>query len=62
MPDSSEQLHHYDSVDERRSRELVKRVRKLRWIGNEDEAKQLERELRAGPVSDCVLAAFVDTD
>jgi hypothetical protein len=34
---------------------------KLRWIG-EDEAKQLERELRAGPASDCVLAAFVDTD
>jgi hypothetical protein len=33
-------------VDDRRSRELVKLLRKLRWIGEDDEAKELEGKLR----------------
>jgi hypothetical protein len=54
--------YHHKALDERRSRELVNRVRKLRWIGSEDEAKLLERALRDGQAGDCVLATFVDTD
>jgi hypothetical protein len=51
-----------DSVDERRARELVKLVRKLRWIGEDQEAEQLQTRLRAGNGGPCVLASPRDTD
>ena len=43
--------------------ELVKRIRKLRWMGLEDEAERLQRELtRRCADSDCVIATPRETD
>jgi hypothetical protein len=42
--------------------DLVKRIRKLRWMGMEDEAERLQVELRRTQQADTVLAAPVDTD
>jgi hypothetical protein len=44
--------------------ETIKLIRKLRWIGMEDEAQKLERELseREGTTADCVVATPRDTD
>lgn len=46
------------------SNETIKLIRKLRWIGMEEEAKQLEHELaeREGATADCVVASPRDTD
>jgi hypothetical protein len=49
------------SAQQRAENELVKRIRKLRWIGMDDEARALQRKLdprKAGSV----LAMPVDTD
>jgi hypothetical protein len=50
--------------DEDASAELVKRIRKLRWIGMDDEAEKLQRELKRLPVTLCgsVLADPYGTD
>ena len=50
------------SVEERIASEFTKRIRKLRWMGMEDEAKQLQCALRHGRVTDTLLAAPYDTD
>ena len=44
--------------------DLTVRIRKLRWMGMEDEAKELEQELKSSPVTetDSVLAAPRNTD
>ena len=42
--------------------DLVKRIRKLRWMGMEDEAERLQIELCRIQQADSVLAAPVDTD
>jgi hypothetical protein len=44
--------------------DLTVRIRKLRWMGMEDEAKALERELKAVPTTeiDTVLGAPRNTD
>jgi HAMP domain-containing protein len=44
--------------------DLTGRIRKLRWMGMEDEAKELERELKAVPTTeiDTVLGAPRNTD
>jgi hypothetical protein len=46
------------------SNETVKLIRKLRWIGMEEEAKKLQRELseREEATDDCVVATPRDTD
>jgi hypothetical protein len=46
------------------SNETIKLIRKLRWIGMEEEAKKLEHELaeREGTTADCVVASPRDTD
>jgi hypothetical protein len=44
------------------ARELVKRIRKLRWMGMEEEAQRLQAALRRIEDTDCVLAAPRDTD
>jgi hypothetical protein len=52
-----------DDAAEGESNDLVKRIRKLRWMGLEDEAERLQRELTkrcAG--SDCVIATPRETD
>ncbi|MBO0717325.1 MAG: hypothetical protein J2P55_08335 [Rhizobiales bacterium] len=49
--------------DENRANDLVKRIRKLRWMGLEDEAERLQQELtRHCADSDCVIATPRETD
>jgi len=46
------------------SNELIKLVRKLRWVGMDEEAERLLRKLKRGNAesADSVLAAPRDTD
>lgn len=48
---------------QRASNELVKLIRKLRWMGME-EAEKMEKQLskRTVPTADCVLALTRETD
>ncbi|MFZ2076130.1 MAG: hypothetical protein WAV38_05655 [Xanthobacteraceae bacterium] len=49
--------------DDGRANDLVKRIRKLRWMGLEEEAELLQRELtRRCADSDCVIATPGETD
>jgi len=51
------------SPEQRTSSELVKRIRKLRWMGMEREAEALQAMLcRRERSTDSVLAASRDTD
>jgi hypothetical protein len=59
----SPEQHLADGSGEQRSAsELVKRIRKLRWMGTEDEAQRLQIAFRRIKHTDCVLAAPRDTD
>jgi hypothetical protein len=44
------------------SSEIVKLIRKLRWVGLEEKAEQLEKELEQRAVSDRVVPIQNDTD
>jgi hypothetical protein len=44
------------------SSEIVKLIRKLRWVGLEEKAEQLEKELERQPATDTVLATQCETD
>jgi hypothetical protein len=48
--------------DERGARELVKRIRKLRWMGMDEEARRLQRVLSRIPPGESVLLLPPDTD
>jgi len=52
------------SSEQRASDEMVRLIRKLRWIGLENEAKRMGRELttRAVPAADTVVASPLETD
>jgi len=52
------------AASHRASNELVKLIRKLRWIGMEDEAQGLQTELarRHATAVDSVLATTAETD
>jgi hypothetical protein len=58
------QPKHDDAAEgESKANDLVKRIRKLRWMGMEDEAERLQRELRQRCAdSDCVIATPRETD
>ena len=59
------QKPHDGLADQQALNELVKLIRKLRWIGSEKEAERLEDELtlrRVAGGSDSVVAASRDTD
>ncbi len=58
------QPRHDDATEgESRANELVKRIRKLRWMGLEEEAERLQRELtRRCADSDSVIATPRETD
>ncbi len=58
------QPRHGDAAEgESRANELVKRIRKLRWRGMEEEAERLQRELTRRCVdSDSVIATPRETD
>jgi hypothetical protein len=60
-------LHKPDDglAEQHSSNELVKLIRKLRWIGSEEEAERVEDELtlrRVAGGSDSVVAASRETD
>lgn len=44
------------------SNELVKRIRKLRWMGMEEEAEQLQMMLRNVDPADILFSSPCDTD
>jgi hypothetical protein len=50
--------------EQRGSDEMVRLIRKLRWVGLESEAKSMQRELtaRAVPAADSVIATPRETD
>ncbi len=52
------------SAEQRASNELVKLIRKLRWMGMEEEAERARYELTKCqiPATDSVVAASRDTD
>jgi hypothetical protein len=52
------------SIEQRRSSELVKRIRKLRWMGLEGEARRMQVQLAScdGTRADSVLATPRETD
>ncbi len=50
------------SLEQRASRELARRIRKLRWIGMAKEAKRLQAELSRMPRVESVLLLPMDTD
>lgn len=49
-------------VDERRREELVKRIRKLRWLGLEQEASELQAEVSCAWRLETVITAPQETD
>jgi hypothetical protein len=59
-----EQPNTPDVTQQRTSNEVVKLIRKLRWMGMDEEAKNLENQLaRDGvPAADCVVGVSRDTD
>jgi len=64
MPMTLEPPKHDDAAeDESRTNELVRQIRKLRWMGLEEEAERLQRELtRRCADSDSVIATPRETD
>ena len=44
------------------SGEMVKLIRKLRWVGLEEKAEQLEKKLEQQPATDTALAIQSETD
>jgi hypothetical protein len=44
------------------SSEIVKLIRKLRWVGLEEKAQQLEKELERHAVTDTVVSIQSETD
>jgi hypothetical protein len=61
MPSTRRELLEVSSEQQTAS-QLVKRIRKLRWMGMEDEAKRLQSALDRIEHEECVLAAPRDTD
>lgn len=49
-------------ADQKASNELVKQIRKLRWIGMDGEAKFLQSTLRHTQTADVVLGSAAETD
>ena len=51
-------------AEQRASNELVKLIRKLRWMGMEEEAERAQNELTKchAPATDSVVAASRETD
>jgi hypothetical protein len=64
MPMTLKQPKHDDAVEgESGVNDLVKRIRKLRWMGMEEEAERLQQELtRRCAESDSVIATPRETD
>ncbi len=50
------------SADQRAANELIKRIRKLRWMGMEGEARNLQIKLMGASRIDSVVAETRETD
>ena len=50
-----------DCTEERATRELVRRIRKLRWLGMDKEARRLEATI-SRPLGESVLLLPANTD
>jgi hypothetical protein len=50
------------SADQRASNEMIKLIRKLRWMGMEGEAERLRNALTGMPQADSVVAEPRETD
>lgn len=50
------------SAEQRASNEMIKLIRKLRWMGMESEARRLQVSLRGAARSDSVVAEPRETD
>lgn len=50
------------SADQRASNEMIKLIRKLRWMGMEGEAERLRNALAGMPRADSVVAEPRETD
>jgi len=50
------------SAEQRESNELIKRIRKLRWMGMESEAERLQVALAGASRIDSVVAQPLETD
>ena len=50
------------SPEEQVSSDLANRIRKLRWMGMQQEAEELQMTLCRVPHTDCVIVAPRDTD
>jgi len=50
------------SAEQRASNELIKLIRKLRWMGMEGEAQRLQVALNGAPTTDTVIAEPRETD
>jgi hypothetical protein len=50
------------SAEQRQSNELIKRIRKLRWMGMDGEADQLKLALAGASRADSVVAQPLETD
>ena len=50
------------STPKRASNDMIKRIRKLRWMGMEDEAREVQEAMRSNASRDVVLAGPRDTD
>jgi hypothetical protein len=57
-------LQHPNPSDARASNDMIKLIRKLRWIGMDDEAQKLQTELtqRETAAADSVVATPRETD
>lgn len=64
MPQQMPTPQRQNPSEVRTTNEMVKLIRKLRWIGMDDEAQKLQRELaeREGTATDSVVATPRDTD
>ena len=51
-----------EDTAERAARELVGRIRKLRWLGMEEEARRLEATISRVPLGENVLLLPANTD
>ena len=59
---SPEQQEPPDMSARRKANELIKLIRKLRWMGMEEEAERAETALGRMSPADRVVATTVDTD
>ena len=50
------------SAEQRASSDMIKLIRKLRWMGMESEAKRLQGSIAGVPQADCLIEEPRETD